>query len=256
MFKRKNIIIILIICILFLSALLFFNRREGFFDTAIYTAVIIEPREHRALQFVMRNFLDNLDERWNFIIFYGNKNKKFVFDMIENIFYMDTNRIKLINLNVDNLSIEKYSKLLVSKSFYENIPTEMFLIFQADTMICSNFKNNIYKFMNYDYVGAPWDYGEVGNGGLSLRRKSKMLEIIEKCIYNNHDEDKFFSKACDGVIFNKPNFEESKKFAIEGVYSNDSFGVHKPWLYINETDRVKLNDQCEGYNKLVELNSN
>jgi hypothetical protein len=221
----------------------------------MYTAVIIEPRKHEALKFVMRNFLDNLDERWNFIIFYGNKNKEFVFNMIQNEFKNDRNRITLITLNVDNLPIEKYSKLLVSKSFYDNIPTEIFLIFQADTVICSNFKKNIYDFMNHDYVGAPWDYGEVGNGGLSLRRKSKMLEIIEKCKYDNEAEDKFFSKACDGVIFNKPTFEESKKFSTEGVYSDDSFGVHKPWLYINEADKTKLSERCKDYTRLVELNS-
>jgi len=144
----------------------------------------------------------------------------------------------------------------VSKFFYEKIPTEMFLVFQTDTMICSNFKENIYNFMNYDYVGAPWNYGEVGNGGLSLRRKSKMLEILEKCKYYNDNEDLYFSKGCENVTYNKPSVEKAKQFSIEHLYSNDSFGVHKPWLYINEADKVKLNDQCEGYNKLVELNSN
>ena len=150
MFKRKNIIIILIICILFLSALLFFNRREGFFNTAMYTAVIVEPREHSALQFVMKSFLENLDERWKFIIFHGNKNEEFILDMIKNEFPSDSNRIELINLNVDNLTIADYNKIFVSKSFYEKIPTEMFLVFQTDTMICSNFKENIY---NQKYLG-------------------------------------------------------------------------------------------------------
>ena len=37
------------------------------------------------------------------------------------------NRIKLINLNVDNLSIRNYNDLLVSKEFYDDIPTEVFL---------------------------------------------------------------------------------------------------------------------------------
>jgi len=203
----------------------------------------------------MKNFLENLDERWKFIIFHGNKNQEFILDMIKNEFQSHSNRIELINLKVDNLTTEDYSKILVSKSFYEKIPTEMFLVFQTDTMICSNFKENIYNFMNYDYVGAPWDNVEVGNGGLSLRRKSKMLEIIEKCKYNNNDEDSFFSRVCENVVCNKPTAEKAKQFSIERLYSNNSFGVHKPWPYINENEKIKLNDQCHGYNKLVELNS-
>ena len=38
--------------------------------------------------------------------------------------------IKLHNLNVDNLTRNEYSRLLMTKSFYDNIPTETFLIFQ------------------------------------------------------------------------------------------------------------------------------
>lgn len=68
-------------------------------------------------------------------------------------------------------------------NLYENIPTETFLIFQTDTLINPKYKDLIYEFIDYDYVGAPWiSNGDVGNGGLSLRKKSKMIEIIKKNI--------------------------------------------------------------------------
>jgi hypothetical protein len=55
------------------------------------------------------------------------------------------------------------------------------LIFQLDTLLSEQYKNNIYNFLDYDYVGAPWAFNhKVGNGGLSLRKKSKMLEILNK----------------------------------------------------------------------------
>ena len=41
-------------------------------------------------------------------------------------------------------------------------------------------KDIINDFIGFDYVGAPLKCGLVGNGGLSLRRKSKMLEIIDQ----------------------------------------------------------------------------
>jgi hypothetical protein len=40
----------------------------------------------------------------------------------------------------------------------------------------------IEKFIDYDYVGAPWNSMPlaVGNGGFSLRKRSTMLKIIDK----------------------------------------------------------------------------
>jgi len=53
-----------------------------------YTAIITEPRIHPAWKLVLNNFLTNLDERWNFLIFCGLLNKDFLVELI------DTNFIK------------------------------------------------------------------------------------------------------------------------------------------------------------------
>jgi len=236
---------------------------ENFTSKESYTAVIVEPREHPALELVLSNFTENLDNRWKFIFFHGTNNINYVMDIINNKLKDHKDRFTFINLNVANLNISDYNKLLYDKNFYSNIPTEMFLIFQVDTLICKKYKDNIYKFMKYDYVGAPWkqalfnheNYIEnsVGNGGLSLRRKSKMLELLDNChIDYTLNEDIFFSKvlySCSTEI-SKPNLEEAKEFSIETIYNNKSFGVHKPWLYIDHDICF-----CEDYNKLVELNS-
>jgi len=243
--------------------ILYYN--ENFSPIELYTAVIVEPREHPALELVLTNFTKNLDNRWKFVFYHGTSNIDYVMNIINNKLKNQKNRFTFINLNIKNLNISDYNKLLYNKNFYNNIPTEMFLIFQVDTLICNKFKNNIYKFMKYDYVGAPWkktwfnrkNYIEnsVGNGGLSLRRKSKMLEILNNCNIDYYlNEDVFFSKilcSCNKDIkINKPNIEEAKEFAIETIYNNNSFGIHKPWLYINHDICF-----CEDYNKLIELNS-
>ena len=143
----------------------------------MYTAIIIEPRKHKALPFVVKNVIDNLSNDWNVIIFHGNMNINYVNNIVKT-----SNRIKLHNLNVDNFTRNEYSRLLMTKSFYDNIPTETFLIFQSDSMIFSKNKHYIYRFLQYDYVGAPWPHlnNQIGNGGFSLRKKSKMIEILEK----------------------------------------------------------------------------
>jgi hypothetical protein len=219
-----------------------------------YTAIIIEPREHRALEFVLNNFLENLSEQWDIIIFHGNKNINFINNLLNTTLVDYKNKVKLINLKVDNLTIEDYNNLLVSKDFYNYIPTEVFLIFQTDTLICNNYKDLIDDFIEYDYSGAPWKANIVGNGGLSLRRKSKMLEIIGSCIYKNEPEDVYFSNGCNNIIINKPNVKDAEKFSVEAIYSDISFGVHKPWLFMNKKKLENKNNFCNGLDKLIELN--
>ena len=207
--------------------------------------MILEPRCHPAMEFVLRNFLENLDGRWRFLIYHGTENEAWMKSLVGGCGAAD--RIELRNLGVANLLPHEYSKLMVSPDFIRAIPTEVFLVFQTDTMISSKYKEWIYDFIEYDYVGAPWFNGDVGNGGLSLRRRSKMLEVAEKAPYvPPYGEDLFFSGAMGMVAVKKPPFEEAKRFSIETVYSEAAFGIHKAWRW---TDKV-TEEQCPGYGEL------
>jgi len=234
------------------------TNREPFSSGEKYTAVIVEPREHSALEFVLINFLENLPENWHVLIMHGNKNRKFVEKIMDEKLANYRSRIQLHDLRVDNLTIQKYTELLVSKQFHDLIPTEIFLVFQTDTMICKDSGIQLNDFIKYDYVGAPMPHidGLVGNGGLSLRKKSKMLEIIEKCKYNGQDpEDYYYANACKEVKFAKPSREIASKFSNEGEYSETSFGVHKPWSAMSSANLTKKQKTCKGLNTLIELNN-
>jgi hypothetical protein len=126
-------------------------------------------------------------------------------------------------------------------------------------MICPKYKEKINDFLQFDYSGAPWAHQGVGNGGLSLRRKSKMLNKIRKCILNGEDsgtlnEDAFFSDDnCEAPL--KPDFENAKLFSSETVYSEKSFGIHASWKYLSNDDVKKQTKSCgNGLKTLIELN--
>ena len=115
-----------------------------------------------------------------------------------------------------------------------------------------------HRFIDYDYVGAPWKMwvgrlgGHVGNGGLSLRKKSKMLEIIEKVPYpEGYPEDLYFCGIDHKIPMNKPSWNEALLFAMESQYSSKSFGLHNTWLWIPAT---QLEKQFPGYYELIRLN--
>lgn len=222
----------------------------------MYTAIILEPRKHAALEFVLRNFLDNLDDRWKIIVYHGTKNREWLEEIIQNNLQQYASRISVKNLVVENLlTSSEYSKILTTRSFIEAIPTETFLVFQTDSMINPKYRNLIYKFMDYDYVGAPWpwEWLDVGNGGLSLRKRSTMLKILDAFgPYDGPYEDQFYSVHCKSVGGKKPTRDEAREFSIEQIYNDYSFGMHKSWLHIpNRVD--DLCNQCEGLRTLIEL---
>ena len=208
----------------------------------LYTAIIIEPRQHKALPFVLENFLNNLSNDWSIIICHGTTNLEFINNIINEKLSIHKHRITLINLNVDNLTFNDYNNLLkYNKDFYNYIPTETFLVFQTDAVIIEKYKHLINHFLHYDYVGAPWNHAIngkdkkecVGNGGLSLRKKSKMIEIMEKQGKNDCPEDIYFS-CYDSVFINKPKLDRALFFSVEEKFSKISFGCHRPWCDFND----------------------
>lgn len=240
-------------------------------DEGIFTAVIVEPRKHKALAFVLENFLENLDNRWIVILLHGNLNKQFSENIVENKLSVYKNRIKLVNLNIDNLSIKDYSELFFTERFYDFIPTEVFLIFQTDSIILKENKHKINKFIKYDYVGAPWppnnNGGGVGNGGLSLRRKNKMLELlkykdlgIDKKFNNEYGkyvaEDRFFNGEYTNkyVKIYKPSIKKASEFSVEGIYNSSSFGIHKCWYHLHIDELNKLMDKNSDIRTLMKYN--
>ena len=209
----------------------------------MYSAIIIEPRKHKALNYVLENFLTNLSTDWNIILFHGTTNIDFIHDILATHLHKHKERVTLVNMRIDNLSIRDYCNifygrfLINNKTIYDYIPNETFLVFQTDTLILNS--PMITRFLQYDYVGAPWSHQPynnqtVGNGGLSLRKKSKMLEIIKKENSSKMDvfpEDVFFS--CPEIVsLNKPTHEEAMFFSVEECFSRFSFGCHKPWISI------------------------
>jgi len=129
------------------------------------------------------------------------------------------------------------------------------LIFQTDSLLL---KSNIHKldaFLKYDYVGAPWTNEGVGNGGLSLRRKSKILETIATRNPNLHYEveDTYFCEN-NPVHLEKPTFEEAKSFSVENVYYPDPIGVHQHWqVRIHDHGHENMKQLEERYPELAEM---
>lgn len=217
--------------------------------SAAYTAVIVEPRRHPALSFVLQNVVTQLSSDWKILIFHGKDNHDYVQNIITSM-NEPSRFLKPIQLDIDNLSLYQYNLVLMSQAFYQCIPTETLLIFQTDTMILE--PGQLEEFLSYDYVGAPWKSGHVGNGGLSLRKKSKMLSISATVNHFHVNEDVFFSMQ-KIVPLKKPTFQEAKRFAVETVFHDSPFGIHAPWKHLTNEEIRKLKEKYPAIQQLIAL---
>lgn len=211
-------------------------------------AVIVEPRNHEVLYDLLTwTFYLLAPEGWKFIVYSGNLNWQSVNEFVARSGFQDI--VSIRHLGKDNLAISEYSKIFKSAEFWQSIPYEHILIFQTDSVLLDG---KLDEFLHYDYVGSPWSdhyihlYGilqPVGNGGLSLRRRSAMLRgiaiftkpgfpVLRKPVIKE-EEDFFFCIRCIKYL-NFPSKEVAMKFGVETVFSESPKGYHKPWEYMPE----------------------
>lgn len=162
-----------------------------------------------------------------------------IFDLCQKIFpYFDELHFEK---NIDNMT--DYNRFMI-ESLNSVINADFVLTVQSDGYIINP---NLWqdKFLDYDYIGAPWYWhGVCGNGGFSLRSK-KFLHLSSKLEYSKNLQDrkvpedsflclseynrKYFTD--NGIKF--ADVETAIKFSFEHPMpqfinhkKNNSFGFH------------------------------
>jgi hypothetical protein len=101
------------------------------------------------------------------------------------------------------------SSFLTKPWFWEQLaPADHVLLFQADSIICANAQQHVDDYLQYDMIGAPiaFGMGQGYNGGLSLRSRTKMLDIVKK--YN-------WEEAWDAAMRRKADMAEHERLVNE-----------------------------------------
>lgn len=196
-------------------------------------AVVIEPRQHPHLSAVIRNILHFLDDSWGLCIVHGTRNRRFVEQMVEG-----WGEVLLLDCGAADLPGHSYSDYKASLAFWQQLPSETVLLFEPDSVLR---RRGIDEFLEYDYIGAPWVWalnrtnaaeGPVGNGGLSLRKRSAMLRILERHGADRQrgtPEDQFFSRWLYRDGHRMPSLEAAGAFSTETLFHPNSLGLHKAW---------------------------
>jgi len=155
------------------------------------------------------------------------------------------------------------SSIMKSNQFWDAFPQEGILVFQVDSIMLSSASYDIYDFVKYDYIGAPWCLPNnimeplvkngtikrlIGNGGFSWRRKT----ALKTCFQNVRDsiedepEDRYFMRCFSQNLhtFKIPTIEIARQFSVEvpcwDIHAEISKGstplaLHAAWYYTNSS---------------------
>ncbi|KAF3912521.1 hypothetical protein ABW20_dc0107834 [Dactylellina cionopaga] len=136
------------------------------------------------------------------------------------------------------------NKYFTDRWLWEQLaPAQHVLIFQSDAILCSNAHKSVDDFLEWDFIGATLSpEGRTYNGGLSLRNRTMMLDILdegnsyEKEIQSGDfesafGEDVWYSKKMDQRGANLPDNSTALEFACEYHFhiraQKQPLGYHK-----------------------------
>ena len=189
--------------------------------------VLIETRDHADLAYALSNFSCMLP--WaSLTIFHSPDNEA----RIKTIIGPETN-VNFINIG-RNLTRATWNAFMLRPDTWSRMHGARVLIFNVDTGIR---KNDFLKFMDYAYIGSPWNHFPTGdrrvfqgNGGFSLRDPALMADIAARHgpppavtpDPNIFPEDVFFASHCVHRGARMPTWAEANTFSTE---SNESPGV-------------------------------
>ncbi|RFU34017.1 hypothetical protein B7463_g2273, partial [Scytalidium lignicola] len=147
-------------------------------------ALLIESRPTLLLAPLLLHFMSVVPPDWRFRFMGSEESVALVNSSASIRQHVDIGKLDLtyIPSNMSTIGQEMISRFLTNLWIYETVlqPAEWLLIFQTDSILCANSRQSLNNWLDYDWVGAPWDpnakFG--GNGGLSLRRVSAIVDVL------------------------------------------------------------------------------
>ncbi|KAF4630409.1 hypothetical protein G7Y89_g7730 [Cudoniella acicularis] len=181
-----------------------------------------------------------------------------------------TVEVRILPQTVLFTNSDSVNEFMTTSWLWENLaPAEHILLFQSDSMLCANAARSVDDFFKYDFVGAPiaTDLGKGYNGGLSLRKRSSILRVLEEWDWettkgeDDRFEDQWYynrlvklqrTESSEGIepeaegAINLPSMEVARTFSVETIDYPHPLGVHQVHRWL-KTQMVSLDEWCPEY---------
>ena len=113
-------------------------------------------------------------------------------------------------------------------------------MFGGSGVFCANAPLDLYAFRHFDYIGTPWNefQGRGGDGGISLRIRHQMIQVIKRALSVRMDGNNVpESESLDALYVPVPVGKEDS-FFVKSLLENSSISVASP----ADTARFAMND--------------
>lgn len=240
-------------------------------------AVILEDRNLTHLMPLMMHFSSILGPTWPIVLFISANTTLSTSAPFQRAVADSRILLKYIPEGTELKTSHAVSSFLTKSWFWEQLaPANRVLLFQADSILCANSPIRVDDFLEYDMVGAPIGefWGEGFNGGLSLRNRNMILDILkianwttEKDEYSQKVEawkeqlkadgkdvpdadtipgtvavdmeDQWFYQKMKALGGKFPAEDVARTFAVETIYYDWPLGYHQVQRYYGESkDRM------------------
>lgn len=243
-------------------------------------ATLMETRAHHRLPLVINSMISQISPDWLFRLYLSQEANDLVMKNQKIAGHVRDGKVIIVLVTHDfkhpGPPIVTVSNFMKQRTFWENLaPATWVLIFQLDAVLCTpptsgawarpgEKRKKIEDYFQFDMIGAPLDCKGNGpgqceyNGGLSLRNRPLILQIIDENIKNTHDwdaEDRFFSRNLKKLRGRLPTREQAAAFSVQEEFpkSETIFGIHQVWRSLHgkgpETDKKEkeLIERCPEY---------
>ncbi|KAL7267747.1 hypothetical protein RUND412_009651 [Rhizina undulata] len=227
-------------------------------------ALLIEDRPIAHLAPLMLHFISLVPQDWKFVFMGSDESIKFINNSLPIQAHERSGKLDFVNVpsNVSVKGQEELSVTMTTLWFWEFLgaretwnwedpytdeiitgkdgkqrrrpQVEWMLVFQTDSIMCANSKVSLNDWLQYDWVGAPWNIHDRfgGNGGLSLRRLSRIIQVLktEKREPHTSLEDLWLVQRI-GLLpgVNMANGSQESHFSVEAVWQDEPMGYHMGW---------------------------
>ena len=206
------------------------NPEEG---SAPFYGVIVETRKHPGLENVIRSVVNTLDIPIQ--LFHGATNKEFILQSgIAS--HIDSGAVVLTAMDTAKLDARHYNSLLLSTEFWQAVRgRKKVLVFQTDSICCSNSPYTLADFADFDYVGSSWKSLrpsglriDGGCGGFSLRDWQATIRCLRQYDPVNWPggEDGYFAFHMELMGARVASKEEASQFSSQCTFKAKSLGAH------------------------------
>ncbi|KAF3936142.1 hypothetical protein ABW19_dt0200930 [Dactylella cylindrospora] len=236
-------------------------------------AVLIETRPLGHLAPLLLHMITVVPPDWRFLFLGTNESVQHVNASLPVQMHEKNGKLdlRLIPENVSVAGQEETSRTFTNLWFYEEVlggnrGVEHLLVFQPDSILCANSELSLNDWLEYDWVGAPWNLNDNfgGNGGLSLRKISKIRQVLsfQERIENTDPEDLWLIKRI-GLLpnANMANATTESQFSVENVWHESPMGFHLGWsgarlpegVWDSEDQRKRVYEYCPEIKMIMKM---